>query len=207
MPFRTSWLPGRSAGASGPEDTPWAGGATVHWRQQQQGMLRFNCADSLDRTNAASYFVAVQASLHSDHLAGLMAVHCVMILHPLTATPMMRTYLICRHSWSSVGNWTLLWKVAIAQHSSHACNTELNPAAIPHRSLSFCQRCVQRRSLYRHTAILGHTTASVAFLLSFRHWTCLQGWEERRDPNTGSCFYIDHNSRQTFWEVSQHGSC
>jgi len=33
----------------------------VHWRQQQQGMLRFNCADSLDRTNAASYFVAVQA--------------------------------------------------------------------------------------------------------------------------------------------------
>ena len=63
MPYRTSWLPGRSAGASGLEDTPWAGGATVHWRQQQQGMLRFNCADSLDRTNAASYFVAVQVSL------------------------------------------------------------------------------------------------------------------------------------------------
>ncbi len=73
MPFRTSWLPGRSVGASGPEDTPWAGGATVHWRQQQQGMLRFNCADSLDRTNAASYFVAVQVSLGHDHLASLMA--------------------------------------------------------------------------------------------------------------------------------------
>lgn len=29
--------------------------------QQQEGLLRFNCADSLDRTNAASFFAAVQA--------------------------------------------------------------------------------------------------------------------------------------------------
>lgn len=28
-----------------------------------------------------------------------------------------------------------------------------------------------------------------------------QGWEQRCDPNTGSFFYIDHNSRQTCWEV------
>ena len=53
------------AGAADVEGTPWAGGATVHWRHQQQGMLRFNCADSLDRTNAASYFVAVQVSAGS----------------------------------------------------------------------------------------------------------------------------------------------
>ncbi len=33
----------------------------MRWQAQQRGCLRFNCADSLDRTNAASYFCAVQA--------------------------------------------------------------------------------------------------------------------------------------------------
>jgi hypothetical protein len=43
--------------------TPWGQGWGVHWRNQQHGVMRYNCADSLDRTNAASYFAAVQASL------------------------------------------------------------------------------------------------------------------------------------------------
>lgn len=32
----------------------------VTWRSRQNGVVRYNCADSLDRTNAASYFGAVQ---------------------------------------------------------------------------------------------------------------------------------------------------
>ena len=32
----------------------------VTWRSRQKGVVRYNCADSLDRTNAASYFAAVQ---------------------------------------------------------------------------------------------------------------------------------------------------
>lgn len=28
-----------------------------------------------------------------------------------------------------------------------------------------------------------------------------QGWEQRCDPNTGTFFYIDHNTRRTCWEV------
>ena len=32
----------------------------VRWRSRQNGVVRYNCADSLDRTNAASYFGAVQ---------------------------------------------------------------------------------------------------------------------------------------------------
>lgn len=39
-----------------PYDTRWQ----VRWQRRQQGVLRYNCADSLDRTNAASYFAAVQ---------------------------------------------------------------------------------------------------------------------------------------------------
>ena len=34
--------------------------AQVTWRSRQKGVVRYNCADSLDRTNAASYFAAVQ---------------------------------------------------------------------------------------------------------------------------------------------------
>jgi hypothetical protein len=32
----------------------------VRWFKQQQGVTRYNCADSLDRTNVGSFFGAVQ---------------------------------------------------------------------------------------------------------------------------------------------------
>ncbi len=52
-----------AAGASDDDgaETAWPGGWRARWQAQQRGCLRFNCADSLDRTNAASYFCAVQA--------------------------------------------------------------------------------------------------------------------------------------------------
>lgn len=34
----------------------------MRWQSQQHGLERYNCADSLDRTNAASYFGAVQVT-------------------------------------------------------------------------------------------------------------------------------------------------
>lgn len=35
-------------------------GWQVRWLQQQRGLARYNCADSLDRTNVGSFFGAVQ---------------------------------------------------------------------------------------------------------------------------------------------------
>ena len=35
----------------------------MRWQSQQHALERYNCADSLDRTNAASYFGAVQVSV------------------------------------------------------------------------------------------------------------------------------------------------
>lgn len=52
-----------SAGATPGADTRWPGGWRARWQAQQRGCVRFNCADSLDRTNAASYFCAVQVRL------------------------------------------------------------------------------------------------------------------------------------------------
>lgn len=39
----------------------------LQWQQRQAGLLRYNCADSLDRTNAASYFIAVQVWCRNTH--------------------------------------------------------------------------------------------------------------------------------------------
>jgi hypothetical protein len=39
--------------------------------QWQRGLLRYNCADSLDRTNLASYFVAVQIMLRQCRMLGI----------------------------------------------------------------------------------------------------------------------------------------
>jgi len=40
--------------------TDWHGKHTMCWSSQQQGLARYNCADSLDRTNIASFFICVQ---------------------------------------------------------------------------------------------------------------------------------------------------
>ncbi len=40
----------------------------MRWHSQQHGLERYNCADSLDRTNAASYFGAVQVHPAMPHL-------------------------------------------------------------------------------------------------------------------------------------------
>ena len=49
---------GMPDGACTPYDSAW----NVRWRAAQRGLGRYNCADSLDRTNAATYFAAVQVS-------------------------------------------------------------------------------------------------------------------------------------------------
>jgi hypothetical protein len=56
---------GSGAGASPSErcTSSYDGRWRMRWRSQQQGLLRYNCADSLDRTNAASYFGAVQVGV------------------------------------------------------------------------------------------------------------------------------------------------
>lgn len=45
---------------AGDDVTPYDSRWQTRWRSRQAGVLRYNCADSLDRTNAASYFAAVQ---------------------------------------------------------------------------------------------------------------------------------------------------
>ncbi|BDA46239.1 probable phosphoinositide phosphatase SAC9 [Coccomyxa sp. Obi] len=48
------------AEASTSATSPWGDEWKTRWSSRQCGVVRYNCADSLDRTNAASYFGAVQ---------------------------------------------------------------------------------------------------------------------------------------------------
>jgi hypothetical protein len=50
-----------SSSSSGHQGYSDAGqGWRARWFKQQQGVTRYNCADSLDRTNVGSFFGAVQ---------------------------------------------------------------------------------------------------------------------------------------------------
>lgn len=67
-------VPARSSKAAADSDmvvTPWGPHWHMVWTQQQSGLLRFNCADSLDRTNAATCFAMVPVLQESLRLLGI----------------------------------------------------------------------------------------------------------------------------------------
>lgn len=51
--------------------TAWDARWRMRWQSQQHGLERYNCADSLDRTNAASYFGAVQVLAEQARRVGI----------------------------------------------------------------------------------------------------------------------------------------
>jgi len=56
----------------GEEDvTPWGRSWHMQWLQRQNGLLRFNCADSLDRTNAATCFAMLPVLQEGLRLLGI----------------------------------------------------------------------------------------------------------------------------------------
>jgi hypothetical protein len=48
-------------------------GWVARWFKQQRGVTRYNCADSLDRTNVGSFFGAVQVSVVSECVSGFVS--------------------------------------------------------------------------------------------------------------------------------------
>ena len=62
---------GAAAAAAAAPTTPWGSGWRMQWQSQQKGVLRINCADSLDRTNAASCFGMLPALQEGLRLIGV----------------------------------------------------------------------------------------------------------------------------------------
>lgn len=61
---------GDGAGEEG-APTPWGKHWQMRWLQRQKGLLRYNCADSLDRTNAATCFAVLPALQEGLRLLGI----------------------------------------------------------------------------------------------------------------------------------------
>ena len=51
--------------------TPWPPCWIMKWHTHQHGVLRFNCADSLDRTNAATCFAMLPVLQEGLRLLGI----------------------------------------------------------------------------------------------------------------------------------------
>eukprot|EP00892_Ulva_mutabilis_P001530 jgi/Ulvmu1/11378/UM075_0040.1 len=56
------------------DETLWGPGLVARRERRQAGVFRFNCADSLDRTNVASYYSAFQVLLEQARAMGLQLV-------------------------------------------------------------------------------------------------------------------------------------
>lgn len=56
------------------DETLYGHGLVARRQRRQQGVFRFNCADSLDRTNVASYYSAFQVLLEQARAMGLQLV-------------------------------------------------------------------------------------------------------------------------------------
>lgn len=64
-----------------------AGGSVPTTKQMQKGMMRFNCADSLDRTNLASFFFCIQVLVEQCKALGL----CIAAKHDAYPTETIET--------------------------------------------------------------------------------------------------------------------
>jgi hypothetical protein len=71
-----------TAAAEAAPATAWPPGWSMRWSRQQAGLLRFNCADSLDRTNAATCFAMLPVLQEQLRVLGL-ALECA--VPPATA--------------------------------------------------------------------------------------------------------------------------
>lgn len=60
-----------AAASAAADETMWGPGLAARRERRQQGVFRFNCADSLDRTNVASYYSAFQVLLEQTRAMGL----------------------------------------------------------------------------------------------------------------------------------------
>ena len=69
---RSSSTGGSSSSGSGTPATLWPPSWRMRWSGQQSGLLRFNCADSLDRTNAATCFAMLPVLQEQLRMLGVV---------------------------------------------------------------------------------------------------------------------------------------
>ncbi|KAK9855470.1 hypothetical protein WJX84_007789, partial [Apatococcus fuscideae] len=172
--------------------TEWAGPWEMRWQTQQQGVLRFNCADSLDRTNAASYFAAIQVLVEQCRAVGL----CV---DPAPAAMPAPVVVPPRPAPGAVQPSGASWGLNIASiHQRLKDEMRERTARAPSPTIAALRPA-------------DSTSAGASPAVQAAESDLPAGWEAKTDAS-GKTFYVDHNSRKTTWtrptgpEASPSGS-
>lgn len=153
------------------------------WGGQQAGLLRFNCADSLDRTNAATCFAMLPVLQEQLRVLGI----------PLeSAVPPATAALMRSRQRSSAGDMAAL---AVQQPGSLDAQEAAAAAGLPEVSLKGQRGMVHACQRRTHSDLQG-------CLKQLRHASPLpvpaaQGWEVRQ--HEGRLLYIDHINKTTQW--------
>ncbi|KAK9864967.1 hypothetical protein WJX84_007279 [Apatococcus fuscideae] len=163
-----------STSTSGRLVTEWAGPWKMHWQSQQQGVLRFNCADSLDRTNAASYFAAIQVLVEQCRAIGL----CVEATPKAAPEPVEPPPRPARPTQPAGPSWGL------------------NIASIHQRLKDEMRERTARAT--SPTAGLQPSAPPATSAGQAAEADLPPGWEAKIDAS-GKTFYVDHNTRKTTW--------
>ncbi|KXZ46422.1 hypothetical protein GPECTOR_43g858 [Gonium pectorale] len=159
-------------------------GWRAHWMKQQRGVTRYNCADSLDRTNVGSFFGAVQVLIEQCReldiaIARTRPTPDQVSLARGSRDPrvMMRTTAASSISVAPAAAGGPTGGGTTRQTSSYSTST--NPFA----------------GTAGVANPFGGATAGAVFEKLGK-----QGWEAKIDKNTNRIFYVDHNTRSTTWE-------
>jgi len=172
---------------AGSMKTPWPGGWHVRWERQQYGVLRFNCADSLDRTNIASYFAATQSLVEQAKVCGL----CIVARSSPVRQAGGRQAMGGRTpSTGSLGAFSKVLPRSLAK-SMDSMTSRISRSAGGPKANAAAQGGPDEQQALRERQPASDRADPPAALPP--------GWESRTDPITGRTFYIDHNNKVTTW--------
>eukprot|EP00891_Asterochloris_glomerata_P005930 jgi/Astpho2/5930/Aster-02418 len=162
--------------------TAWDGRWRMRWQRQQRGLERYNCADSLDRTNAASYFAAVQVLAQQARETGL-------VIEASNAAAQSAARAAASKKKRDPGYSADI--SSIHRRVKEAWRSKQGPEA--GRAAGLPSAGDKREG--------GGSAGSLAGSGDDRLEQPLPpGWEARHDETSGRTFYIDHNNKTTSWD-------
>jgi len=203
-------------------------GWQVRWFRQQRGIVRYNCADSLDRTNVGSFFGAVQVFV--EQCRELDIAIAVTPKGAANIAAMIRKHLpgaglgnganFARGSAGSDGaggenakssglgtSFSTLEK--FGKELNRSLHTIMQDLKAPKSGNPQQQQQQQSaRDLSTISAPANGTPQQLQQLhfqqqIQYMEDTCgplPAGWEAKIDRNTNRIFYVDHNTKTTSWD-------
>lgn len=170
-------------------------GWQVRWFKQQRGITRYNCADSLDRTNVGSFFGAVQVMVEQCRELDIAIV-------PLGFRAGNKKRLMAskqKQTASAAQKQLLTPKPTIPK--------QLGVDALGNKLVEKLGKGINKASHLwdglKSSPKMEGRVPSAPGSVSELNDPLPKGWEAKIDAASNRIFYVDHNSRTTTWEKPQ----